>query len=131
MHLRSPPQHKGDTGMAFEGWDKATIEVCEDCVMVIEYGCEDRGISGQDLPATAEALAQAWPDCVLVNGCGRDCPDHGIAAYESEEQYEEAKEYRDTPTWLSHSECDGCGYPYGGTREHATVYIPPKTGEGK
>jgi hypothetical protein len=110
-----------------------TIELCETCVYFLEYGTTGDASAGEPSPAQAEADdAHARLMCHALDirdlshvfhGCGAECPDHGVSAYDgNEEAYREARDVRDTETWFSNSICDGCG-ALPGQREHGTLYV--------
>lgn len=105
------------------------ITICNDCAYFNEYGRLDDMTMDENPQAGiqhAARIAAIWPaGTKFASGCGRDCEEHGIAAYDGDERaYETALGERDTDTWFSWSECEECGSTPGGTREHATAWMP-------
>jgi len=103
------------------------ISVCIDCSYFNEYSkLDDQTMDANPNAGTEHAakIDAIWPEGTeFTSGCGSDCPEHGIEAYDgSEAAYEAALDERDTDTWFSWSACDECGSTLGGTREHATVF---------
>jgi hypothetical protein len=111
-----------------------TIDICDTCAGFLAYGTTgdyavhlDSRTPGQLKADTAHAYRMYMhlgvPLSHVSEGCRMECPDHGISAYEGDEEaYETAKETRDTETWHSSSSCDGCG-ALAGLRQHATMWV--------
>ncbi len=111
-----------------------TIDICNTCAGFLAYGtCYDwsqhpdsRTPSQVDNDTAYAAVMYAHLGVALSHvsdGCGVECPAHGISAYEGDEEaYREALETRDTETWHSNSACDGCG-AMAGQRQHATMWV--------
>lgn len=113
--------------MAFELQDSTTLSVCVDCVYFNAYGRLDDTTMANDPNAAekhkAKIAAAGWPyGTDFTPGCGRECPDHGIPAYDSEQEWEDAQESDEPEPWFSWSSCDQCGSTLGGDREHATAW---------
>jgi hypothetical protein len=117
--------------MAFEFQVPDTISVCADCVHFNAFGRLDDEAVRQYPHATElhkAMIAAKWPwGTGFTAGCGRDCPEHGVAAYETEEAYEESKDGDVPEPWFSWSACEQCGSELGGNRKHATAweYLSP------
>ena len=116
--------------MAFENQEPTIISICTDCVYFNSYGRLDDQTMDANPGASAEhetRIDSRWPEGTeFTSGCGRDCLDHGIAAYDGDvEAYGEAYYGGDTnELWFSWSPCDECHSPLGGHREHATAWVP-------
>ncbi len=141
--------------MAFENSEPVTIIVCVDCVYFNEYGRLDdttmaawraeplrdeyhdavmeatiMGTAKHHDAATEHAakIAAIWSaGTEFTSGCGLDCEDHGLAAFGGDEDAREAAQDNGPDTWFSWSACEQCDSPLGGTREHATAWIPNGT----
>jgi len=111
----------------FDYIEPATIAVCADCVYFNAYGRLDDTTMALDPDAAVKhsaAISRAgWPwGTEFTPGCGQDCPDHGIPAYDSKEEWEASQELAEPEPWFSWSACDQCGSTLCGDREHATAW---------
>lgn len=114
--------------MAFENQEPSIISICNDCIYFNAYGRLDDQTMDANPKAGAEhadRIAAIWPaGTEFTSGCGRDCEEHGIAAYDGNEDAYEWRDDDGPEGWFSWSECEECGSPLGGTREHATAWVP-------
>lgn len=114
-------------------FDASVISVCTDCVYFNAYGrLDDETMSRDSLAAdrhkakiAAAPAGWSW-GTQFTPGCGRDCEEHGLAAHGGDEEAYEADAEAGPETWFSWSPCEQCGYPLGGTREHATAFTYKK-----
>lgn len=108
--------------------ESTIIAVCNDCVYFNAYGrLDDQTMDANPKAGVehADRIAAIWPTGTeFTSGCGRDCPDHGIAAHDGDEESYEDSQDNGPEGWFSWSPCEECDSPLGGTREHATAWVP-------
>jgi hypothetical protein len=115
--------------MAFEFQEPTIVSICVDCVYFNAYGRLDDTTMANDRNAAEKhkqnIAANGWKwGTEFTPGCGKECPEHGIAAYDSAEAYEQAQleDSAESEPWFSWSACEQCGSTLGGDREHATAW---------